>query len=42
MEPSEISYKSDCLLIMDVADGIGVYAGDMKSQGKRAGAAYFA
>lgn len=31
MEPSEISYKSDCLLIMDVAAGIGVHTRDGQS-----------
>ncbi len=32
MEPSEISYKSDCLLIIDAAAGIGVDARDGESQ----------
>lgn len=33
--PSEISYKSDCLLIIDVAAGIGVHVGDGENHSER-------
>lgn len=35
MEPSEIPYKSDCLLIMDVAAGIRVRTRNGMSQSER-------
>ena len=33
--PSEISYKSDCFLIMDVAAGIGMHVRDGENHSER-------